>query len=386
MRPSGLQSPWFEGAALTVSLWLGTPYDMNIQIRQAVDAAIAAVWGREVRIDHVTLLTGDASSRNYVRLSLEGDCPGSMVVMLLAGSGLSVSSDELAVFTEPLKELPYMNVHRFLQPLGVRIPEVYYDGQREGFLLLEDIGDTPLREAADGRLAEAIEQLYRQAIDQLVLLQVEGTRRRTDSCIAFQQRFDQRLFMWEFEHFIEWGLEKREGKPLSTVEGRELRSMFEQISTRLDQAPAFLNHRDYHSWNLFVHNGEIRVIDFQDALLAPAPYDLETLLNDRDTPTVITSALEEALVSYYHQAWIGRDGEALTLDRLWEEYNLCLLQKACKVVGRFYYLELEKGKTGYSRYIPPTLATIRRVLTRLPQYSRLQEIVSSHFPEGKAIK
>lgn len=354
---------------------------MNARTRQAVDAAVAAVWGRKARIHRVTPLTGDASSRSYARLSLKGDCPASTVAMLLAGSGLSVSSDELAVFTEPLKELPYMNVHRFLQPLGVRIPEVYFDGQKEGFLLLEDVGDTPLRDAVEGKPKEEIECLYRQAIDQLVLLQVEGTRRRTNSCIAFQQRFDQRLFLWEFEHFIEWGLEKREGKPLSVAEGHELRSMFEQISTTLDQAPTFLNHRDYHSWNLFVHNGEIRVIDFQDALLAPAPYDLETLLNDRDTPTIITPELEQALVRYYHQTWSDRDGEAFSPEQLWEEYNLCLLQKACKVVGRFYYLELEKGKTGYSRYIPPTLATIRRVVARLPQYRRLQDVIITHFPE-----
>ncbi|MGE0684407.1 MAG: aminoglycoside phosphotransferase family protein [Candidatus Binatia bacterium] len=354
---------------------------MNAQIRQAVDAAVAAVWGRKAQIDRVTPLTGDASSRSYERLSLKGDCPGSTVAMLLSGSGLSVSSDELAVFTEPLRELPYMNVHRFLQPLEVRIPEVYYDGQKEGFLLLEDVGDTPLRDAVDGQPTEEIERLYRQAIDQLVLLQVEGTRHRIDTCIAFQQRFDQRLFLWEFEHFIEWGLEKREGKSLSATEGRELRSLFAHISAALDQAPAFLNHRDYHSWNLFVHNGEIRVIDFQDALLAPASYDLETLLNDRDTPTVITPTLEQSLVHYYHHAWSDLGGETLSLEHLWEEYNLCLLQKACKVVGRFYYLELEKGKTGYSRYIPPTLATIRRVVARLPQYRQLQDIIAAHFPE-----
>jgi aminoglycoside/choline kinase family phosphotransferase len=301
--------------------------------------------------------------------------------MILSGSALPLSSDELAVFQEPLKELPYLNIYRFLRPLGVQVPETYYDGSKDGFLLLEDIGDAPLREAAQEQSATELERLYQKAIDQLVLLQVEGTKRRTESCIAFQQAFDHRLFMWEFAHFIEWGLEKREGKPLSPTEDKELRTMFNEISTRLDTAPRFLNHRDYHSWNLFVQNGEIRVIDFQDALLAPATYDLETLLNDRDTPTVITPTLEHALVEYYHHVWHERGGAAIPHEQLWDEYNLCLLQKASKVVGRFYYLELEKKKTGYSRYIPPTLATIRRVVTRLPQYRRLQEIIATHFPE-----
>jgi aminoglycoside/choline kinase family phosphotransferase len=354
---------------------------MDIRLRQAIDSAVAEVWGQGARVSNVVPLAGDASSRSYVRLHLNGGGPATVVVMVLAGSGLSLSSDELAVFAEPLKELPYLNVYRFLQPLGVRVPAVYYDGQKNGFLLLEDIGDVPLRETAQGLPTAEVERLYQLAIDQLVLLQIEGTHRRSDSCIAFQQRFDHRLFLWEFEHFIEWGLEKREGRPLPAVEGHELRTIFERIATQLDQAPCFLNHRDYHSWNLFVQHDEIRVIDFQDALLAPATYDLETLLNDRDTPTVITPPLEQALVNYYHAVWRERGGNTVPLDRLWEEYNLCLLQKACKVIGRFYYLELEKGKRGYSRYIPPTLATIRRVLARLPQYGRLQEVIAEHFPE-----
>lgn len=354
---------------------------MDAKLEHEIDIAIATKWGKETVISRAEPLTGDASSRSYARLHLSGSSPATTVVMILSGSALPLSSDELAVFKEPLKELPYLNVYRFLQSLGVTVPETYYNGSKDGFLLLEDIGDVSLREAAHGLSATQIEGLYKKAIDQLVRLQVEGTRRSDESCIAFQQAFDHRLFMWEFEHFIEWGLEKREGKPLSAAEGKELRDMFDEISTRLDRARRFLNHRDYHSWNLFVQNNDIRVIDFQDALLAPATYDLETLLNDRDTPTVISPALEQALVNYYHTVWHDSGGSAMAQDQMWEEYNLCLLQKASKVVGRFYYLEIEKKKTGYSRYIPPTLATVRRVVARLPQYRRLQEIIASHFPE-----
>jgi len=35
-----------------------------------------------------------------------------------------------------------------------------------------------------------------------------------------------------------------------------------------------LNHRDYHSWNLMIQDEAVRVIDFQDALMAPPQYDL----------------------------------------------------------------------------------------------------------------
>ena len=207
--------------------------------------------------------------------------------------------------------------------------------KKRAFCWLEDIGDAPLREAAQDCSAADAEALYRQAIDQLLLLQITGTRKRDSACIAFQQRFDRRLFAWEFEHFVEWGLEKRVGRPLPEADANVLRPLFEDIAGRLDRAPAFLNHRDYHSWNLFVHDREIRVIDFQDALLGPATYDLATLLNDRDTPALVTPDLERRLVEYYYDAWHRAGGEPLSHDAVWHEYNLCLLQKACKVVGRF---------------------------------------------------
>jgi N-acetylmuramate 1-kinase len=360
-------------------LLLPTVVDTNL--RRAIDSAVTAVWGHDAGVQQVAPLTGDASNRSYARLYLRGKTPTTAVAMLLAGNALPLSSQELNTFTEPLKELPYLNLYRFLRPLGVRVPELYYDGQQNGFLLLEDIGDLPLRTAAEGQSAAEIERFYRQAIDQLVLLQIEGTRHQDTTCIAFQQRFDERVFLWEFEHFIEWGLERGKADSLSPVEGQTLRPLFADIAARLDRAPAFLNHRDYHSWNLFVQHNEIRVIDFQDALLAPATYDLATLLNDRDTPTVVSPDLEQLLVRYYCTAWRERGGDSIADDLRWEEYNLCLLQKASKVIGRFYYLELEKGKSGYMRYIPPTLATIRRVLGRLPYYKRLGEIVEEHFPE-----
>lgn len=378
-----MQARLFDPRAfLTSPPTLATSSGMDAKLRHALDAAVADKWGQETRITRADALAGDASSRSYARLSLNGNGPASAVVMLLAGSGLAVSSDELAVFDEPLKELPYLNVHYFLEPLGVRVPQLYVDGHQDGFLLLEDIGDVPLRDAVQDVSPAEVEQWYRRAIDQLLLIQIRGTRQKSERCIAFQQRFDKRLFLWEFEHFVEWGLDKPDNKKtLSHTEMHTLTQMFEDISTRLGQATLFLNHRDYHSWNLFVQQDHIRVIDFQDALLAPAPYDLATLLNDRDTPAVVSPDLEKSLVNYYHEAWNRSGGDTLSSELVWEEYNLCLLQKACKVVGRFYYLELEKGKSGYMRYIPPTLATIRRVLARLPQYRHLQDILAEHFPE-----
>ena len=363
---------------------------MNAELRSVLEKTVADKWGDDASITQVADLAGDASSRSYARLSLSGtepNVPRSAVVMLLAGSGLALSSDELAVFDAPPTELPYLNLHYFLEPLGVRVPEVYVDGVQDGFLLLEDVGDLALRDAVSDCSLTEVGAWYRRAIDQLLLIQIAGTRARNDACIAFKQRFDKRLFLWEFDHFVEWGLNRGEADSLPSDQAKVLHILFDDISARLADAPSVLNHRDYHSWNLFVQpeaGNAVRVIDFQDALPAPAAYDLATLLNDRDTPAVVTPDLEAALVRYYHDTWNLQADTPRAYADVWNEYNLCLLQKACKVVGRFYYLELEKGKPGYLRYIPPTLATVRRVLVRLPDTPGLEtlaEVLATRFPE-----
>jgi N-acetylmuramate 1-kinase len=349
-----------------------------------IEELVKRRFGNDAAVTRLLALPGDASTRGYARAWLRGSgTPPSLVVMILTDRGVSMSSDELAVFAAPPAELPYVNVHRFLASLGVAIPELYVDAAPEGLLLLEDIGDTPLWEAVQGCPEEQVQRLFEQAIDQLLLLQLEGTERRDEACIAFGQAFDERLFAWEFDHFIEHGLVERIGHPLPEPERAALQASFTEIARYLDRQPRVLNHRDFHAWNLFVCEGRIRVIDFQDALLAPAPYDLATLLGDRDTPAVVHPRLEQRLLSYYAEAWAARGGTAWEPVELWDVYAACALQKAFKVVGRFHYLDRVKGKPGYLRYIPPTLRQIRRLLDRRPDLREVRAILGRYFPELK---
>jgi len=206
-----------------------------------------------------------------------------------------------------------------------------------------------------------------------------GSEKRDDRCIAFQQRFDEKLYLWEFEHFIEWGLEKRPGAKVTRQTVAALRETFAAIAQTLDRQPFGLSHRDYHSWNLMIQDGEICVIDFQDALLAPAQYDLASLLNDRITDAVVQPHIEQQLADYYFEKTIELSGRSRSRQEFFEIYRLSAIQRDLKVVGRFYYLDLVKGKPGYMKFVPPTLRRLRRNLAQVAPTRPILPLLSEQF-------
>jgi len=350
-------------------------------ITERIIAKIATAFGANTALGSLAALAGDASSRRYYRAHLSGaSAPPTIIVMELpAGSALPLSSDELAIFKEGPKELPFLNLHRFLSSIGAQVPKLYGQWESDGLLFLEDLGDTALWDRVQGLADSEVIAWYRKAIDELLNLQLRGTQARDEGCIAFQQRFDARLYLWEFEHFIEWGLAKRPGAKVEAATIEQLRKTFGAIAALLDRQPAYLNHRDYHSWNLMIHDERVRVIDFQDALLAPTQYDLASLLNDRITDRVIKPQIEAQLVRYYFERKCELEKRRANFAEFQDIYRLSAIQRDLKVVGRFYYLDIVKGKPGYMKFVPPTVRRLQRNLARVAQTQAILPLLSEHF-------
>jgi aminoglycoside/choline kinase family phosphotransferase len=306
-------------------------------------------------------LRGDASSREYSRLRIRpgtSRAPSSLIVMHLRDAAVALSSEELGVYGKGgPTELPFVNVWRYLRSLTDAVPDVYDVSPGSTLLLLEDVGDLTLFAAAEAAGAEGLE-LFRAALRLIADLQA---RARDDGrCYAFRQSFDERLFAWEFEHFVEYGLRDPAPALLADVR-RELSA----AASELAALERVFCHRDFHGWNLHVQPAaRIRVIDFQDALLAPRLYDVASLLTDRTTPRLVSPSDERRLVTEFAEM-TGRPCHWGNESVLLSEYRTVALQRALKVVGRFNYLAEVKGKPGYLAMLPAAGATASRLLTEL---------------------
>jgi len=344
---------------------------------QIVSAILAERWPGAV-VTGTRSVPGDASSRRYLRCEIDRSniaaAPASAVVMLMDDAGTALSSEELAVYgDEGPSELPFINIWRYLSSRTDALPEIYAASQSEGWIVLEDVGDTPLWDAARSS-ADRAEALFSRALELLAQLQ----RAATDDgsgCYAFKQAFDQRLFSWEFDHFLEYGVER-----VSSAATSACRDELRDVAERLGALPRVFCHRDYHAWNIHVYEGRLRVLDFQDALLGPRLYDVASLLTDRCTPELIDTQMERRLVLGFADA-IGREDLGGDSDII-EVYQLLALQRVLKVIGRFNYLAQVKGKRAYLEMLPSVINTAKRLLNCLDQLDATRQLIATSAKSG----
>ncbi|HEX2678007.1 MAG TPA: phosphotransferase, partial [Polyangiales bacterium] len=225
-------------------------------------------------------LKGDASTRRYYRFVAQAPAPGlpaQLVVMHLPEGAETREAGRAQAES-------FVDVQRWLHARGIPVPAVHRAELDSGVMLLEDLGDEMFETRLRTRGEAAWTELYTQAIDLLAELHARcAPPQDPAACIMYRRTFEPKLLRWELDHFREWGLEAVLGT-LAPSDRAELDAAFDALTASLVALPVGLVHRDYQSRNLMWApdggTGRLTVIDFQDAMMGPAPYDLVALLCD----------------------------------------------------------------------------------------------------------
>ncbi|HEY6547045.1 MAG TPA: phosphotransferase [Vicinamibacteria bacterium] len=303
-------------------------------------------------------LSGDASTRRYFRLQL--------------AQGHAVA----ALYPEPFdpEKMPFLEVQTLLEGYGVPVPRVIASDPARGLVVLEDLGDLTLQE----RLRDASPSdrlgLYREALVQLARFQAESARGpQRASC--FQVAFDIEKLSWELHYFLKHFVEALRGGDLTAEDRATLGEAIHRLCAEIAEWPRVLCHRDFHSRNLMSHRDQLYWIDFQDARLGPATYDLASLLRDSYVD------LEEEFVAeraeeFRQRALPGEPREAFA-----RRFELVSVQRNLKALGTFGYMATVRQNPVYLQYVPRTLANARRNLLRHPELLGLQRVLARHVEE-----
>ena len=289
-------------------------------------------------------LVGDASFRRYLRI--------------LNGAKTAMLMDAPPPHEDPR---PFLHVDKWLRKHGMRAPAIHAERPERGLVLIEDFGTHRMRDWLDAN-PDAEEEVYAQAIDALVAL---------NACPPGPfEPYDMAVYQREAGLFVEWYCPAMK----LDVDAAGWTAAWEAALAPLlpRQQPGVTVLRDYHAENIMLlPDGGQGLIDFQDALVGHAAYDLVSLLQDarRD----VSPELERKMLDrYLAQVDAGQDFEA--------DYARLGAQRNAKIVGIFARLWLRDGKARYLAMIPRVWEAMERDLAH-PALAPVADWFAANIPD-----
>lgn len=326
-------------------------------------------------------MPGDASTRSYARLTRDDQ---SVILMnspkrpdgpaIYDGKSYSAAVH----LAEDVK--PFVAIDNGLRERGLSAPTIHHADLEGGFLITEDFG----RESfVEGKPPRPIAERYEAAVDTLAALHrdpLPDVLPIAPQITYSIPTFDVDAMLVEITLMLEWYLPDRGMTPPSTAR-EEFVTQWRDLLSKTDSLRKTWVLRDFHSPNLIwlaerPETLRVGVLDFQDAVLGPAAYDLVSLLQDAriDVP----EQLELTLLTRYIKARQASDN-TFNPASFAESYAIMSAQRNTRLLGTFARLNRRDGKPQYLRHQPRIWTYLTRSLAH-PVLGGIRGWYDAHVP------
>lgn len=306
----------------------------------------------------VKALAEDWASRRYFRI-ISGD--KTFVLM-------ESVPDHIQTATMGHKLSSFIKIDSLLHQRGIHVPAIIAANEREGLVLLEDLGNLTANAALDQGADER--KIYEAATDILIAMRDTISHEELSNFPKYKDSYirkgKQRIVDW---YIPATRLERNHDDLLTSY-----LEAWEDVAESLPRPHIGFIHGDFHLGNLMMlPDGTCGVLDFQDAMAGPQAYDLANLLENirRDTPKEI------------HDAMLTRYGADENF-RAW--FRVMATQFHCRIIGQVIRLAVLSGKAELLRYMPRIQNYIRAglkdpVLKPLADWFRSEKVdlAAQHF-------
>lgn len=310
-------------------------------------------------------LTPDASTREYFRV------------------GWRNSSAIVCIYPEAFisEDQSYLDVTALFLEAGLPVARILDFDERLGAIVIEDFGDSILRETLNTAEISRREELVNEAIDLIPRIQAATKLAFERNSIASRLKFDEEKLSWELDFFKTHYFSTLKKRPLDGETDAALTSEFKELSKELEMRASVLCHRDFHAANLMLdQHDELKIIDHQDARIGATSYDLVSLLLDRvtDPPT------PEWLSEKRRRFLAGRERlglEAIDETEFAYEFRLQTIQRCLKAAGTFSFQSANRGKTYFLPFIGPMFEIVLRAASNLERFPILVHVMKEELNE-----
>jgi hypothetical protein len=214
----------------------------------------------------------------------------------------------------------------------IHAPAIIAADEEEGYVLLEDFGDTTMFAALE-RGDNAL-KLYNQATDIL-----SNMHRLDISGLSLNDYYQSHIHKGR-QRIVDWYVPATRREKNGDDLLLSYLAAWDEVEKSLPPCPQGFVHGDYHAQNLMVLQNGLGVLDFQAGLRGPVVYDLANLLEDMrgDVPKHIRDAMLDR--------YCGADGSL----RGWT--RVMATQFHCRMLGQVLRLAIVGKRPEFIPFLP----------------------------------
>jgi N-acetylmuramate 1-kinase len=326
-------------------------------------------------------MTGDASIRSYARLIRDETSLVLMNAPTRPPGPTTYGGKSYSAAVHLAEDVrPFVAMANGLRDRGLSAPVIHYADLDAGFLITEDLGDTGV---VEGDPPRPIAERYEVATDLLVVLHCQTlpeTLPLTRQSSYAIPTYDVDALLVEAGLMLEWYLPDRGAQVTNNLIAVFIMMWRGLLQQPLAAAKTWVL-RDFHSPNLIWRNerkgiAKVGIIDFQDAMLGPAAYDLVSLLQDARVD--VPEQLELALFARYIRTRRALD-ESFDPATFAVHYAIMSAQRNTKLLGTFARLNRRDGKPQYLRHQPRIWTYLNRALAH-PALAPVRDWYAANIP------
>lgn len=279
----------------------------------------------------------------------------------------------------------FIQYTKHFEQIGIAVPKIYATNLEASIYLIEDLGDCTLlqhlqaHKTTDG-IAEPTIHYYKQALKQLVQLQLKGAEGLAVEQHHQPDHFSRQAMLWDLYYFKYCFLKTE----TIAVDEALLEQDFQVLVDRLAAVPqdTFMM-RDFQARNIMLHEDQTYFIDYQGGKKGPLQYDVVSLLFQ--AKAALSPTLRLQLLNYYIDCLEAEQ----QLDRaafMAHFYDFVLL-RSLQVLGAYGFKGRYEQKEHFLSSIPFAFKNIAWLLensslqTALPYLSGLlQTLIAAQTP------
>ncbi len=271
----------------------------------------------------------------------------------------------------------YDAINKILNENKILAPNLYQENYKKNFIEIQDFGNDTIFKILNKKKNKFF---YLKKVVK-ILNKIQLIKNRTVKNFIKKNYlisdYKKKILIQEANLFCDWYVKKNLSKSNRNDFNKKYKKIVRKITSNLKLKNNIFVHRDFHVSNLMLVNGQIGVIDSQDALIGNRAYDLASLIDDVRIKT--SRSLKDKIYKFY----IKRQSK-LDKNKFKNDFEILSILRNLKIIGIFTRLAYRDGKKSYLKLIPRAWSLINMRINENKIFLDLKKLLNQNF-KGKII-